>query len=321
MIFVFINISNLKVIHADITFKMAEPFTQNSQWQVATFLYKRALELTPKEDHYYLFLGRSYLEQAKITNTTTDQDNLVLQAEKDLKVAQSINPLNTDHTANLARLYTWWAGKATTTSTRSERAQKASDYYATAVTLSPNNSTLWDEWAVLYLQVIGQAQQALERLQHALNLDAKYSFTQGLLGDYYLKIANTLTDTAAKKQAFLTAAGYYRTAADVNKSTDTTSKATYLVSLSNVYIQMASIDPENIDHQQLLQAINVLLESIKTGISSNDLWKVQEAIAKLYLQLGDKTNTLYYANQALAGATTSATSRIQDLINQAQALP
>jgi tetratricopeptide (TPR) repeat protein len=321
MIFVFTNISNLKVIHADITFKMAEPFTQNDQWQVATFLYKRALELTPKEDHYYLFLGRSYLEQAKITDTTTDQDNLVLQAEKDLKVAQSINPLNTDHTANLARLYTWWAGKATITSVRADRAQKASDYYETAVTLSPNNSTLWDEWAVLYMQVIGQAQQALERLQHALNLDAKYSFTQGLLGDYYMTIANSQSDVVTKKQTLLSAAGYYRTAADVAKYTDTTSKASYLVSLSNVYIQIASVDPANIDQEQLQKAINVLLESIKAGLSSSDLWKVQEALAKLYLQLGDKANTLYYANQALAGASTTETSVIENLITKAQTLP
>jgi tetratricopeptide (TPR) repeat protein len=321
MIFVFTNISNLKVIHADITFKMAEPFSNGGQYQVATFLYKRALELTPKEDHYYLFLGRSYLEQAKNTDTTTDQDSLVLQAEKDLKVAQSINPLNTDHTANLARLYTWWAGKATSTASRADRAQKANDYYATAVMLSPNNSTLWDEWAVLYMQVIGQAQQALERLQHAMELDPKFSFTNGLLGDYYLRIANSQTDVAAKEQSFQMAADYYRTAANVAKYTDTTSKASYLVSLSNVYIQMASMDTENINRDQLSQAINVLLESIDAGLSSNDLWKVQEALAKLYLQLGNKANSQYYAKLALAGAPSTATSRIQDLITQTQTLP
>ena len=320
-IFVLTNISNLQVIHADITFKMAEPFTKSGQWQAATFLYKRALELTPKEDHYYLFLGRSYLEQAKITDTTTDQDNLVLQAEKDLKVAQSINPLNTDHTANLARLYSWWAQKATTTSARADRAQRASDYYATSIVLSPNNSTLWDEWAVLFMQVIGQSQQALERLQHALQLDARYSFTQGLLGDYYLKVANSLSDTTAKRQALLSAAEYYRTAANVAKYTDSTSKSSYLVSLSNVYIALASINSENIDREQLQQAIDVLLESIRAGLSKSDLWKVQEALAKLYYQLGDKANAQYYASQALVGAPTAATSRIQDLITQTQLLP
>ena len=319
--FTFTNISNLRVIHADITFKMAEPFTKSGQWQVATFLYQNTIKLTPKEDHYYLFLGRSYLEQAKITESTTDVDNLVLQAEKDLKVAQSINPLNTDHTANLARLYTWWAQKAADSATRNDRAQKASDYYRTALTLSPNNSSLWDEWAVLYMQVIGQAQPALERLQHALSLDAKYSFTQGLLGDYYQMVAKSTNDIDAKKQALQTAAGYYRTAADVTRYLDTTPKSSYLVTLSNVYITMANLDPDNIDKAQLQNAIDALLESIDSGLSSNDLWRVQDTIAKLYYQLGNKQNALKYATQALTNATDSNSSSIQDLINQIETLP
>ncbi len=321
LVFITTNYSNLRVIDADITFKMAEPFTKNGQWDIATILYKRSLELTPTEDHYYLFLGRSYLEQAKVTDATTDQDNLVLQAEKDLKVAQSINPLNTDHTANLARLYSWWAGKATTLATIGDRAQQASDYYATAITLSPNNSTIWDEWAVLYMQLLNQPQQALERLNHALGLDPKYSFTQGLLGDYYLKIANKADNVASKKQALMTAANYYRTAVDVAKSTDNISKASYLISLGNVLTLSASVDPNNIDQEQLKQAIYVLKESIDAGLSSSDLWKVQQAIAKLYLQLGDKVNAHYYANQALQSAPSNATTQIQDLITQTQSLP
>ena len=321
LMFVGTNISNLKVIHADITFKMAEPFTKNGQWEVANFLYKESLKDAPKEDHYYLFLGRNYLEQAKITDTTTDQDQLVLNAEKDLQTAQLINPLNTDHTANLARLYTWWAGKATNSTLKAERAQKASNYYATAVTLSPNNSTLWDEWAILYLKVIGQANQALERLSHALSLDAKYAYTQGLLGDYYYNLANSQTDPSAKQQAFITAAEYYRTAADVAKYTDSTSKASYLLSLSNVYLQMAKQNPKNIDRQQIQQAIDALLESIQAGVSSNDLWRVQVSLAKLFFQLGDKINTQYYANLALANAPSTETSNIQDLISQSNSLP
>jgi tetratricopeptide (TPR) repeat protein len=314
-------ISNLRVIHADITFKMAEPFTKSSQWKVATFLYKRALELAPKEDHYYLFLGRSYLEQAKTTEAVADQDQLVLQAENDLKVAQSINPLNTDHTANLARLYSWWAGKASTSSIRTERAQEASDYYKTAVTLSPNNSTLWDEWALLTMQVMGRSDEALQKLQHAIELDPQYSFTQGLLGDYYSRLANSTEDSNAKKQALLTAANYYRVAAEVSKTADQTSKSSYLVSLANVYIMMAGLDPMNVDSGQLQHAIDILLESMDAGINSNDIWKVQEAIAKLYLQLGDKAQAQYYANQALLGAPSSATERLQNLITQIMTLP
>jgi tetratricopeptide (TPR) repeat protein len=300
---------------------MADPFTKNGQWDIATLLYQRSIQLTPQEDHYYLFLGRSYLEQAKVTDATADQDSLVLQAEKDLKKAQSINPLNTDHTANLARLYGWWAGKATTPTALTERAQQASDYYATAITLSPNNSTLWDEWAVLYMQLLNEPQQALERLNHALQLDNEYSFTQGLLGDYYLMIATSADDTTSKKQAYMTAASYYRTAADVTKPGDTTSKAAYLVSLGNVLSLSAGLESPNINHDQLLQAISALKEAIDAGVSSSDLWKIQQAIAKLYLQLGDKANAQDYAILALRGAPESASDQVQQLITNIQSLP
>ena len=320
-VFMITIFSNLQVIHSDITFKVAEPFTKSGQWQVANFLYKRALELAPKEDHYYLYLGRSYLEQAKTTDSVIDQDNLVLQAENDLKVAQSINPLNTDHTANLARLYSWWAGKASTTDSRTSRAEKASDYYQTAVTLSPNNSSLWDEWAVLLMQVVGQSQVALSKLEHALELDSSYSFTHGLLGDYYLRLANSDINVSAKEDALRMAARYYRNAAEVAKKTDQTSKASYLVSLANVYVVMAGLDSQNVDRAQLKQAIDVLLESIDAGIGINDLWKVQEAIANLYLQLGDKSLAQYYANQALEGAPNSVITRIQELISQTLSIP
>ncbi len=313
--------SNLKVIDADITFKMAEPFTKNSQWDIATGLYQRSLQLTPSEDHYYLFLGRSYLEQAKATEATSEQDSLVLQAERDLKVAQSINPLNTDHTANLARLYSWWAGQATSITTKADRAQTASNYYATSLTLSPNNSTLWDEWAVLYMQLLNQPQVALEKLNHALSLDPKYSFTQGLLGDYYLRIANAAKDATSKEDALLTAANFYRTAADVAKTTDTTPKASYLVSLGNVFAAAAGVDPANVNREQLQQAVDAMKEAIDSGLSTSDLWRVQQAIAKLYLQLGDKANAQSYANQALESAPQTAVSQIQDLITQTQSLP
>jgi hypothetical protein len=314
--------SNLKVIHADITFKMAEPFANSAQWQVATFLYKRALELAPKEDHYYLFLGRSYLETAKQTSATADQDKLVLQAESDLKVAQSINPLNTDHTANLARLYTWWAGKAAAQSdTRTQRAQKASDYYATAVELSPNNSTLWDEWAVLYMQLIGQPDQAYQRLQHALSLDPQYNYTQGLLGDYYQRVASSTNNISEKQQALEKARDYYKTAADVSKYTDVNTKASYIASMANIYAQLATLNPDNVDNSQYQQAIAVLQQYIDAGLRANDLWQVQETLAKLYIQIGDKANAQYYAGQALDNAPSSATDRIQALITQTQSLP
>lgn len=318
---IFSLLFNINVIHADISFKIAEPFTDKNQWQVVTYLYKQALRLTPKEDHYYLYLGSSYLEQAKLTTTVTDQDKLVTLAESDLKVAQSINPLNTDHTANLARLYEWWANQATTATVRADRAQEASNYFATAVTLSPNNSTLWDEWADLFLQVIGPSQQALDRLQHALELDSKYSLTLGLFGNYYIKIASLTDEASEKEQALLTAADYYKKAADAAKSTDQISKASYWVLFGNAYFALADNGANGIIRTQIKQAIDVLLQALDNGINISEQWKVQITVAKLFLKVGDNQNARNFAEIALISAPSSATSQIQDLITQTLTAP
>ena len=87
------------------------------------------------------------------------------QAENDLLKAQALNPLNTDHTANLARLYSYWAAYATTPEERQQRAEKSSQYFSRAVALSRNSALLWDEWASLYLFVLQQPEEAYARLE------------------------------------------------------------------------------------------------------------------------------------------------------------
>jgi Tfp pilus assembly protein PilF len=177
---------------------MADPFTASNQWLLATLLYDRAIELAPNGDYYYLFLGRSYLEYAKTIQDEAGKQDLVQRAEGDLKIAQGINPLNTDHTANLARLYNWWAATTNDPAAKEERGMISNDYYARALTLSPNHSTLWGEWAVLLMDVLNKPEEARQRLEHALQLDPAYSFTQGLMGDYFVQLAQNQTDISSK---------------------------------------------------------------------------------------------------------------------------
>jgi len=311
-----VYVTNLQVIHSDIAFKMADPFTKSRQWQVATLLYQRALQLTPNEDHYYLFLGRSYLEQAKISQDAEEQADLVQQAQDDLKKAQRINPLNTDHTANLGRLLSWWAGMAGDATVRVERGEEASRYYSLAVKLSPNNPTLWGEWAILLLDVLRQPDAALEKLNHAVELDDQYAFTQGLLGDYYHSQGRSLVDVDAKREALETAAGYYERAFDVTKSSEASSRASYLVSLGNTYIELANLDPENIDDAIVEKALDAYLRALDAGPAQADVWKIDQTIARLYSTLGDKTSALEYANLALAAAPEASKETVQKLIEQ-----
>ena len=314
-------LTNIKIIQADIAFKMAEPFTKNGQWAVATILYKRALELAPNEDHYYLFLGRSYLEQAKLAETPEEQEDLIRQAESDLKVAQKINPLNTDHTANLGRLYSWWAGRATDGAERTQRGEVAASHYQMATTLSPNNPTLWDEWAILYFDVLRQPEAALERLNQSLKLDAEFSWTQSLLGDYYARLARAEKDTAKKAELLEKAISHYEESVRVATNKENAQKLSSLVALGNLNIEIANLDPQNIDQERVKRAIDAFEAAVELNPKSSDLWKIEETIARLYAQLGDLANALIHAQAAFEAAPDDQKEKVEALISQIQTLP
>jgi tetratricopeptide (TPR) repeat protein/O-antigen ligase len=305
---VLINYTNLRIIHADIVFKMADPYNKTGLWPNATRLYKEAIKLAPDEDYYYLFLGRSYLEQAK---EEKEPDQLIIEAAKDLHKAQSINPLNTDHTANLARLFTWWAGRSADTKTRMERANQASEYYSRAVVLSPNNPNLWIEWSQLYLDVFKQTEKGYETLKHALDLDPQYSLSEGLMGDYYLRISQTITDTVARNQNLELAAKYYTEAERVATSSETQTTIGFLFSLGNVYRVLNKLD----------LAIQALEDGIKLKPKTTDLYKFELSLADLYYQQKDNANALIHAQNALVNASDNQKKSVEEFISKLQTNP
>ena len=93
--------------------------------------------------------------------------------------ARRLNPLNTDHTANLARLYRFW-GEVGDPS----MLDKAIEYYRQATEISPNTAHLYDEWSLVYF-IKGQYEDALAKLQKSAALDAQYTPTFVYLGDVY----------------------------------------------------------------------------------------------------------------------------------------
>ena len=218
-------------------------------------------------------------------------------------------------------MLSWWAGRAPDEAERAARGQQASNYYGVAVKLSPYNPTLWGEWAILLLDVLRQPELALEKLNHAVELDDQYSFTQGLMGDYYRSLARAQADKEAKRAALETAATYYQRAYDVTTFREVASRSSYLVSLGNIYIELANLDPQNIDNALVQQAIDSYLQALEAGPKAADVWKIEETVAKLYVQLGDKVSALTHANAALAAAPEAQQARVQQLIDQINALP
>ncbi len=249
-----------------------------------------------------------------------DKLALVQSAEQDLKKAQAINPLNTDHTANLGRLFTWWAGQTTDAGERLARAQTANSYYARALLLSPNNSTLRGEWAILQMDLLNQPGAALENLQTAVSLDEEYNFTQGLLGDYYLSLASQALAPSEVEIAYQKAVEHYQKAVEYSVGRDRSGKYQHLLSLGNAYVQWGSAEtPPAAD--RLMAGIQRYQEAIVIQPNSSDTWRVNEQIARIYYLLEDKDNALLYAGIAMKIVPEDYQIRIAELIQQIQALP
>ncbi|GIK75404.1 MAG: hypothetical protein BroJett021_43920 [Chloroflexota bacterium] len=206
---------NVNLVKADIVYKQGQQFDSQGNWLSSVELYRRALAMRQTEDHYMLFLGRALLEQAKqapATGATTLPENLTLDdvlaltpetvaqlgrndllraAETVLKQAQRVNPLNTDHTANLARLYRTWADLVADDPAAREQWLDASiAMYNTAVTLSPNAAHLWNERGNALLAA-GQNDEALTSFEHSLSLDRLFDQTYLLLADFFERTGQT----------------------------------------------------------------------------------------------------------------------------------
>ena len=177
--------TNLSVIRADIVYKHAKSYYEAGQWDASIALYRQAVKLVPHEDYYYLFLGSAYLEKTKDVSDPAERSALLEESRKVLERALQLNPLNTDHSANLARLYRTWGQMASDSAQRADKLGKALEYYRQATNLSPQNAQVFNEWGQVYY-ILGDQEKALEKYQHSLSLDQEYDQTYLLLGDLYL---------------------------------------------------------------------------------------------------------------------------------------
>ncbi|MBX3011952.1 MAG: tetratricopeptide repeat protein [Caldilineaceae bacterium] len=206
--FFVISTVNVALVRADIIYKQGQQFDNQANWVSSIELYRRALAARKTEDHYMLFLGRALLEQAKDVsdpgtyalgeNPTIDdvlalipervaqmgRSELLRAAEVVLREAQRINPLNTDHTANLARLYRTWSDLTSDTAVRQQKLDESIGEYNMAVTLSPNAAHLWNEKGNAHL-ARGEDADAEAAYRHSLTLDPYFEQTYLLLADFY----------------------------------------------------------------------------------------------------------------------------------------
>jgi tetratricopeptide (TPR) repeat protein len=220
------NQTNLKVIRADIIYKQGEEWGRQRQWDLAIAHHGRALELAPNEDFYYLWAGSAYLEKAKTAPTegcimTEEPDisavlglpiertaqlcreDLLTSARTILLQARQVNPLNTDHSANLGRLYKNWADLSAGPEERSELIDQSIGFYNQATALSPQNTIVVNELATVYLYQQGDLEQAWGAIQRSMELDDRFEQTYMIAGDARLRESELVAGQLAAKSSQL----------------------------------------------------------------------------------------------------------------------
>jgi len=283
---------NLRPIRADIVYKQGDPWDRQGQYVVSIPHYQRAIELAPREDFYYLYLGRALLEYASSLEDVGQQTQVLQETERVLLQAQVVSPLNTDHSANLARMYRRWADLPAGSEHRQALLDLASRYYEIATTLSPNNSILWNEWATLYYYGLADEVGYRRCISRSLELDSEFEQTWLVVGD-----------VRAGKGDLEGAAEAYRTALEIKPRQPRVWSA-----LGRVYLQLGRNE----------EAIEALSESLQRAPNAGDAWDTHRLLAIAYYQMGQPDQALMEAQVALQMAPEEQRPLVEQLIQQLQ---
>lgn len=300
--------TNLRIIHADIVYKRGNPFDEQAirsrnpnDWDYSIAIYEHAIELAPLEDFYYLWLGRAYLEKSSAMEPGPAQTNLMETARDRLQRAQEINPLNTDHTANLARLHTRWA-ELTADTERTEKIESAIGYYEAAIQLSPQNAVIRNEYARLVFILLNDCDRSLALYDESLAVDQFYITTYFDKADVAIACANQTAEEERQPyydQAIATLQeGLERRPVEANR-----------------WLQLALILRQIEENERAIAVYEEALESV----NAQDLWGVQFSMAELYQEMGNSERARELAQEALTTAPPEQAPRIQVLLDQVSA--
>jgi tetratricopeptide (TPR) repeat protein len=223
----FFNIDN---VYADMRFNQGQGLSDNpnsglDQQLVGMTYYLDAIRMEPGQDFYYLNLGRSLMNLTDIkrqTNNTplgqpkptaqlsdllrmTDEQQLqefvfkqspletMSYAQAVLEQARSLNTLNKDHYANLARMHSFWYSRLTQDP---EQLRQSIDWYQQGHAIAPQDVTILNEYASA-VALLGNYtrshndesaakqyyDQAAQLLAKSKALDPRYSDTDLRLAD------------------------------------------------------------------------------------------------------------------------------------------
>jgi len=303
-----ISTTNMRIIQADMVYKRGKPFDQQAveqrdaqAWDTAIAIYEKAIDMAPREDFYYLFLGRAFLERSTLTEDVAEKEALLNEAAQQLRHAQDINPLNTDHTANLARLNTRWAELSQDDAEREQRLADAERYYQEALSLSPQNSVIRNEYARLTFSLKNDCDKALAIYDDAISIDPYYDAN-------YFGRSDTLTACAASLPEDEQTEYHRKALADIQSGLELSPRNW------QAWLRAAQLSQELGDVSGAIDAY----EELRTLNTSGTVppWQVDYMLATLYQEAGNSAQAIVEAQRALSTVPAESTAQVQTLLSE-----
>jgi tetratricopeptide (TPR) repeat protein len=200
--------------------------------------------------------------------------------------------LNTDHSANLGRLYRTRAELASDPAQKDAYFEQALQYYEEATSLSPHAAHLFDEWGLVYF-VMGDRPEAIAKYEHSLTIDDRYLNTYLSLGDAYLAMNE-------------------------------------LPKAQDAYLEALELDPNVPEAHSVLaylygkdgrtqEAISETLQVLALSNNPSLLYNSYKNLALFYQEQGRLEDGMRAAQEALARAPEKERTSIQGLIAQLEA--
>lgn len=375
---------NVRSVQADTYYKQGIGYEGVGQWEGSVVLYREAARLQPREDYYYLFLGRALLQLADtveagtavlpedLSSIPTDQllsvidrgiqsrtrEDILRAANAALVGAQRLNPLNTDHAANLARLNRAWAFSGAVTpgqtgdpsylrevlaqtpdKVNQARLLAAVDYYRQAVALSPQNAGLWNELATVQF-IQGDLTGAAETLSRSIQVDDRFYPTYLLLGDVRtagndmpaaLEAYQRAAEISPKNISVLSAVGV--TGAEAGQPQASVDAFQRIISLQTAALQATQAQLTQLNQEATaaggydkLQAnATTQRQQLEQQVSGQEqqLFRAYRNLALVLRDMGQTSDALAAAQSALQYAPESERADVESLIAtlQGQAKP
>ena len=242
----------------------------------------------------------------------SQQDELFVETEEVLTHARELNPLNTDHSANLARFYKSWAARVTmdmrepdlSEQTQAELSFKRDDLlkkslanYTIALTLSPHNPIIWNEKAQLYAIDMQDMAMFNETITRSLQVDEGFEQTWMLLGD----MRNSQGDVDGAIVAY--------------------EKSLEIRNNCNVRRVIGTLQAQTADWENAVTTLEDSIEICSKGRPFKDLWDLYRILAIAQANRGQPELAVQAAQQALDLAPENQQTTVQQLLDQLSAAP